>query len=117
MPRWIAVALALFVTFLWSTSYILNKWAFAEGIGPLTLAGARYALAALTLLLVRGAIRLQPPRGPAAAGGGSPPPFCSTWAWGWQATWSRRASSMSGSITSPLRRQACCSRWAIRCWS
>lgn len=49
MQRWLAVSLALFVTFLWSTSYILNKWAFAEGIGPLTLAGLRYGLAALTL--------------------------------------------------------------------
>lgn len=53
VPRWGAVLLALFVTFLWSTSYILNKWAFAEGIGPMTLAGFRYALAALTLGLVR----------------------------------------------------------------
>lgn len=53
MQRWMAVALALFVTFLWSTSYILNKWAFAEGIGPLTLAGLRYGLAACTLGVVR----------------------------------------------------------------
>lgn len=42
MPRWIAVCPALFVTLLWSTSYILNKWAFAEGIGPVTLAGLRH---------------------------------------------------------------------------
>ncbi|HWI60248.1 MAG TPA: DMT family transporter [Symbiobacteriaceae bacterium] len=53
MPRWFAVLAALFVTFLWSTSYILNKWAFAEGIHPFALAGLRYAIAALTLALVR----------------------------------------------------------------
>lgn len=60
MPRWIAVSLALFVTFLWSTSYILNRWAFAEGIGPLTLAGLRYGLAALTLAAVRSLWRGRP---------------------------------------------------------
>lgn len=59
MKRWIAVCTALFVTFLWSTSYILNKWAFAEGIGPLTLAGFRYSLAALTLGTV-GLLRRRP---------------------------------------------------------
>lgn len=61
MSRSIAICLALFVTLLWSTSYILNKWAFAEGIGPLTLAGLRYALAAITL----GAVRLSMGRRPA----------------------------------------------------
>lgn len=49
MPRWLAVSIALFVTVLWSSSFILNKIAFAEGIRPLTLAGLRYSLAALTL--------------------------------------------------------------------
>lgn len=53
MPRLTAVLTALFVTFLWSTSYIMNKWAFAEGIHPFTLAGLRYAIAALVLLAVR----------------------------------------------------------------
>lgn len=53
MKRWTAISLALFVTVLWSTSYILNQWAFAEGIRPLTLVGLRYSLAALTLLVVR----------------------------------------------------------------
>ncbi|HYF92162.1 MAG TPA: DMT family transporter [Symbiobacteriaceae bacterium] len=53
MPRWVAVVAALFVTFLWSTSYILNKWAFAEGIQPFTLAGLRYLVAACTLAMVR----------------------------------------------------------------
>jgi drug/metabolite transporter (DMT)-like permease len=78
VPRWIAVMLALFVTFLWSTSYILNKWAFAEGIRPLTLAGARYTLAALTLFAVQ-AVSRRRSDGAAAApactapdGGGAP---------------------------------------------
>lgn len=53
MSRWRAILTALFVTFLWSTSYILNKWAFAEGIGPLTLAGLRYGVAAVSLLLIQ----------------------------------------------------------------
>ena len=53
MPRWVAVCLALFVTFLWSSSYILNKWAFAEGIKPLTLAGLRYGWPLCTLALLR----------------------------------------------------------------
>ena len=47
--RWRAVFLALFVTFLWSTSWVLIKRSLAE-IPPLTFAGLRYALAALILL-------------------------------------------------------------------
>ncbi|HYG57462.1 MAG TPA: DMT family transporter, partial [Symbiobacteriaceae bacterium] len=61
MPRWMAVCTALFVTVLWSTSYILNKWAFAAGIGPFTLAGLRYAIAALALFTVRGTGRRVEP--------------------------------------------------------
>jgi len=59
MRRWVAVCVALFVTFLWSTSYILNKWAFADGIGPMTLAGLRYSLAAITLGIAKLATRRQ----------------------------------------------------------
>ena len=44
-----AILLALFVTFLWSTSFILIKWGLAE-IPPLTYAGLRYSLAFLCLL-------------------------------------------------------------------
>lgn len=47
--RWRAVFLALFVTFLWSTSWVLIKKALVE-IPPLTFAGLRYTLAALILL-------------------------------------------------------------------
>lgn len=43
------ILLALFVTFLWSTSFILIKWGLAE-IPPLTYAGLRYTLAFLCLL-------------------------------------------------------------------
>ncbi|HLO02447.1 MAG TPA: DMT family transporter [Symbiobacteriaceae bacterium] len=53
MSRWSAILTALFVTFLWSTSYILNRWAFNTGIGPLTLAGLRYGVAALSLLAIQ----------------------------------------------------------------
>lgn len=48
-PRLRAILLALLVTFLWSTSWVLIKIALAE-IPPLTFAGLRYALAALLLL-------------------------------------------------------------------
>lgn len=63
MSRWSAILTALFVTFLWSTSYILNKWAFATGIGPLTLAGLRYGVAPISLLAIqrRGAGGDRPP--------------------------------------------------------
>jgi len=44
-----AILLALLVTFLWSTSFILIKWGLAE-IPPLTYAGLRYTLACLCLL-------------------------------------------------------------------
>jgi len=44
-----AIFLALLVTFLWSTSFILIKWGLAE-IPPLTYAGLRYSLAFLCLL-------------------------------------------------------------------
>jgi len=40
---------ALFVTFLWSTSWVLIKWGLEE-IPPLTFAGLRYAMAACILL-------------------------------------------------------------------
>ena len=45
-----ALLMAVITTFLWSGSYILNKLAFAGGIGPLTLSGLRYGLAGLLLL-------------------------------------------------------------------
>ncbi len=44
-----AILLALLVTFLWSTSFILIKWGLAE-IPPLTYAGLRYSLAFLCLV-------------------------------------------------------------------
>jgi drug/metabolite transporter (DMT)-like permease len=43
------ILLALFVTFLWSTSFILIKWGLAE-IPPMTYAGLRYTLAFLVLM-------------------------------------------------------------------
>jgi len=46
-----AIALAIFVTFLWSTSWILIKVGLQrEELEPLSFAGLRYALAALILL-------------------------------------------------------------------
>lgn len=45
-----AAALALFVTFLWSTSWVLIRAGLDdEDLAPLTFAGLRYALAALVL--------------------------------------------------------------------
>ncbi|NLI21832.1 MAG: EamA/RhaT family transporter, partial [Clostridiales bacterium] len=48
-----ALWMAAVTTLLWSGSYILNKLAFGGGIGPLTLSGLRYVLAALLLMGVR----------------------------------------------------------------
>lgn len=47
-----ALAIAIFTTILWSGSYIVNKVAFAQGIGPLTLSGLRYTIGGLALMLV-----------------------------------------------------------------
>jgi len=48
-PRLRAILQALLVTFLWSTSWVLIKFALSE-IPPLTFAGLRYSLAFLSLL-------------------------------------------------------------------
>lgn len=45
----IAILQALFVTFLWSTSFIIIKWGLIE-IPPITFAGLRYILAFLCFL-------------------------------------------------------------------
>ena len=44
-----SLAAAVFATLLWSGSYIVNKTAFACGIGPMTLSGLRYTLAGAIL--------------------------------------------------------------------
>ena len=48
-PHVRAVLLALLVTFLWSTSWVLIKWGL-EDIPALTFAGLRYTLAFLCLV-------------------------------------------------------------------
>ncbi|MBM6618136.1 DMT family transporter [Bacillus suaedaesalsae] len=50
--KMIAVLTAVVVTMLWSSSYFLNVYAFKEGVGPLTLAGLRYTIAAFVLFLL-----------------------------------------------------------------
>jgi len=46
-----AVALALAVTFLWSSSWVLIRWGLdEEGLRPVSFAAIRYALAAILLL-------------------------------------------------------------------
>jgi drug/metabolite transporter (DMT)-like permease len=49
MPRGSAALVALFVVFLWATSWVLVKVGL-EAIPPLTFAGLRYGLASLVLL-------------------------------------------------------------------
>lgn len=44
-----AIFLALLVTFLWSTSFVIIKWGLKD-IQPLTFAGLRYSIAFLSLL-------------------------------------------------------------------
>ncbi|HEY9121489.1 MAG TPA: DMT family transporter [Brevefilum sp.] len=46
-----AVLIALLVTFLWASSFILIKFGLADGIPPITFAGLRYGFGFLTLLL------------------------------------------------------------------
>lgn len=48
-PNLKTILLALLVTFLWSTSFIIIKWELAE-IPPLTFAGLRYSIAFICLL-------------------------------------------------------------------
>ena len=47
-----ALIMAVLTTILWSGSYILNKLAFLDGVGPLTLSGLRYFFASLFLLCI-----------------------------------------------------------------
>ena len=47
-----ALIMAVLTTILWSGSYILNKLAFLDGVGPLTLSGMRYFFASLFLLCI-----------------------------------------------------------------
>ncbi|MBL8147880.1 MAG: EamA family transporter [Anaerolineae bacterium] len=49
-PHSRAVLTALFVTFLWATSWVIIKFGLRDNIPPLTFAGLRYSLAALCLL-------------------------------------------------------------------
>ena len=50
MERRRAILLALLVTFLWSTSWVLIKLGLRQSLPPLTFAGLRYMLAFLCLL-------------------------------------------------------------------
>lgn len=52
MKRTRALVLAILTTFFWSGSYIVNKIAFAQGIGPMTLSGMRYTIGGITLFLL-----------------------------------------------------------------
>ena len=49
-PHLRAILLAVFVTFLWSTSWILIKFGLRSDLPPLTFAGLRYSLAFLCLI-------------------------------------------------------------------
>lgn len=48
-PRLVAALQAFLVCFVWSTSFIITKQLYREGIGPVTLTGLRYTLAGLAL--------------------------------------------------------------------
>ena len=61
-PHTRAILTALFVTFLWATSWVIIKFGLRDNIPPLTFAGTRYTLAALCLLpLVLGQSSLRAP--------------------------------------------------------
>jgi drug/metabolite transporter (DMT)-like permease len=66
--RLAALLLAVFVTFLWSTSWVLIKVGLAASLPPLSFAGLRYGLAVLCLApfalgtaAARAALRTAPP--------------------------------------------------------
>jgi drug/metabolite transporter (DMT)-like permease len=66
-PRVLAALQALLVCFVWSTSFVITKQLYRDGIGPVTLTGLRYALAGLALLplwLWRRRTSPDPPRRP-----------------------------------------------------
>ncbi|WP_159887351.1 DMT family transporter [Paenibacillus puerhi] len=71
--RPLAALAAIFVTLLWSSSYVLNQYAFAEGIGPFTLAGLRYALAAAAMITGWQVTRLRKRRESEASAGSEKP--------------------------------------------
>lgn len=48
-PRPVAALQALVVCFIWSTSFIITKRLYDDGIGPVSLTGIRYTLAGLAL--------------------------------------------------------------------
>ena len=50
LSRSVAIGEGLVVAVLWASSAVLVKMGLHEDIGPLTLAGLRYSLAALALL-------------------------------------------------------------------
>ncbi len=47
-----AILLAIFVTVIWSFSWVLIKFGLQDNIPPLTFAGLRYTIAAIILLMV-----------------------------------------------------------------
>lgn len=47
-----ATMAAVIVTVLWASSYIINRYAFADGIGSFTLAGSRYLVAAIAMFII-----------------------------------------------------------------
>lgn len=50
--KFFAILIAVFVTLLWASSYILNKIVFNDSvIGPLTLSGLRYFIASITIAI------------------------------------------------------------------
>ncbi len=59
-----AVGIALFVTFLWSSSWVLIRWGLdGEGLEPITFAALRYGLASILLVawvLLREPFRRRP---------------------------------------------------------
>lgn len=55
--RSVAICQALLVCFVWSTSFVITKELFGYQIGPLTLTGLRYGLAALVLAPLATAVR------------------------------------------------------------
>ncbi|WP_172252115.1 DMT family transporter [Saccharibacillus deserti] len=49
LKRMLALSMAVLVTWIWSSSYFLNVYAFEQGIGPFTLSGLRFLIGSAVL--------------------------------------------------------------------
>ncbi|NGZ75944.1 DMT family transporter [Saccharibacillus alkalitolerans] len=52
LKRMLAMSMAVLVTWIWSSSYFLNVYAFEQGLGPFTLSGLRFLIGSAVLAVI-----------------------------------------------------------------